>query len=468
MIDVVELFAGVGGFRLGLERNEGFNVLWGNQWEPSHKTQHAFNCYDKHFEDEGVHSNEDIAIAKYKIPKHDLLVGGFPCQDYSVARTLNGEAGIQGKKGVLFWQIIDIVKMNKPSFILLENVDRLLKSPSKQRGKDFAVMLASFRDLGYSVEWRIINAADYGMAQKRRRVFIFAYKNETQFGAKQTRYSPQELIHEKGFFASEFPLEGTSLKHSASDDTLPLDIVEVSDTFTANFRNSGIMRNGNFYTEEVIPKTVPSKTLGQVLREAKEYGQVIDESYYLDIDKVGKNGKTALEHFGYLKGSKKIERTSETGHVYTYSEGSMNFPDDLNSPGRTMLTSEGTKNRSTHVVKDLDTGRLRILTPIECEILNDFPPNWTSNMPERIRYFCMGNALVVGLIEKMGNKIKEIYMEETQLLSIKEHYEGEINKLVKQQETVTKRIGLLKQEMVEKGFTKPSKVEAEKKLEVRV
>ncbi|EJS52238.1 DNA (cytosine-5-)-methyltransferase [Bacillus cereus BAG1X1-3] len=456
MIKVVELFAGVGGFRLGLERNGGFKVIWGNQWEPAHKTQYAFNCYEERFKGRGVHSNEDISKAKYEIPNHDLLVGGFPCQDYSVARSLSGEAGIQGKKGVLFWEIMDIIKMNRPSFVLLENVDRLLKSPSKQRGRDFAVMLASFRDVGYCVEWRVINAADYGFAQKRRRIFIFAYKEDTQYakGQEEKGYSSQEIIHEKGFFASEFPVEGTSIKHPASSDILPLDIVEVSDTFTATFRNSGIMRNGEFYTEEVIPTKVPAKTLGQVLREAKEYGQVVDEKYYLNVDEVGKNGKTTLEHFEYLKGPKKIERTSGTGHVYTYSEGGMSFPDDLSSPGRTMLTSEATKNRSTHVVADLDTGRLRVLTPIECELLNDFPPNWTDTLQDRMRYFCMGNALVVGLIEKMGNKIKDIYNEETHLLANKEHYEEEIRNLTLQEEALSKRIGKLKKEMVKKGFSK--------------
>ncbi|MED3653990.1 DNA (cytosine-5-)-methyltransferase [Heyndrickxia sporothermodurans] len=419
MIDVIELFAGVGGFRVGLERQGDFNIVWGNQWEPSTKVQHAFDIYSKRFKDRGIHSNVDIAKVDEKkdIPKHDLLVGGFPCQDYSVARSLNGESGIQGKKGVLFWEIMRIVNHHKPKFVLLENVDRLLKSPSKQRGKDFAVMLASFRDAGYSVEWRVINAADYGFAQRRRRVFIFAYRNDTNYASRQLNSSLQESIHELGFFASEFPIEEVSLRHPASQDILPNDIVEVSDTFMANFRNAGIMRNGEFYTEEVIPRTIQPITLRDILTKAKDY-QIVDEKYYVDDDKVGRNGKTTLEHFTYLKGAKRIERTSSTGHVYTYSEGGMNFPDDLDSPGRTMLTSEATKNRSTHVVEDLDTGRLRVLTPVECELLNDFPPNWTEGLTDRVRYFCMGNALVVGLVEKMGKKISEIYSLEKELQNI--------------------------------------------------
>ncbi|SFE65083.1 DNA (cytosine-5)-methyltransferase 1 [Bacillus sp. OV194] len=412
MIDVVELFAGVGGFRLGLERNKDFNIVWGNQWEPSKKVQHAFDCYARRFEGRGVHSNEDIAIAKSTVPNHDLLVGGFPCQDYSVARSLAGESGIQGKKGVLFWEIIDIVKAKNPKFVLLENVDRLLKSPAKQRGRDFAIMLASFRDAGYSVEWRVINAADYGFAQKRRRVFIFAYRNVTRYARELQQFFGQEIIHDKGFFVSEFPIRGTSTKHPSSNDVLPLDIVEISEDFTATFRNSGIMMNGQYYTEEIIPDNIPAKTLGQVLEEAKKH-QVVEEKYYLNEQQVGKNGKTTLATFKYMKGPKRVDRTSNTGHVYTYSEGGMSFPDELSSPARTMLTSEGTKNRSTHVVRDPETNRLRMLTPVECELLNDFPANWTEGMPDKARYFCMGNALVVGLIEKMGSKIKKIYSQES-------------------------------------------------------
>jgi DNA (cytosine-5)-methyltransferase 1 len=426
MIDVVELFAGVGGFRVGLERNKVFNIVWGNQWEPSKKVQHAFDCYARRFEGKGIHSNRDIAEVKNTVPQHDLLVGGFPCQDYSVARSLSGESGIQGKKGVLFWEIMDIINMRKPTFILLENVDRLLKSPAKQRGRDFAIMLASFRDAGYYVEWRVINAADYGFAQKRRRVFIFAYKDNTNFAKRNKGYLPQEVIHEYGFFVSEFPVKGTSLKHNASTDELPKDIVEISNDFKATFRNSGLMRDGIYYTEEVIPDTVPAKTLGEILEEAKKH-QIVDEKYYLNEDEVGKNGKTTLQSFEYMKGAKSEKRKSINGHEYKYTEGKMNFPDELNIPARTMLTSEGSKNRSTHVVRDPDTNRLRILTPIECELLNDFPANWTRDMPDKARYFCMGNALVVGLVEKMGKKIKELYSDEVN--SIEAKYLNIINEI---------------------------------------
>ncbi|MGG2066942.1 DNA (cytosine-5-)-methyltransferase [Bacillus sp. S14(2024)] len=418
MMKVVELFAGVGGFRLGLEANEDFEVLWGNQWEPSTKAQHAYNCYATRFENKGIHVNEDIAKVWQDIPEHDLLVGGFPCQDYSVARTLSNEQGIQGKKGVLFWEIMNIVNNRKPRFVLLENVDRLLKSPAKQRGRDFSIMLASFRDAGYTVEWRVINAADYGFSQRRRRVFIFAYLNESHFASVQNGNESLEILYKNGFFAPIFNVHEAPLENKKRGEyTLPSDIVEVSDTFKAEYYNAGVMRNGQVYTEEVLPVTEDSATLGEVVQKAYENFGPADESYYLKMDKVNKKGRTEFEELQYLKGPKKEERVSKaTGHKYFYAEGGMAFPDDLEKPGRTMLTSEGTCNRSSHVIEDPYTRRLRYLTPVECELLNGFPMDWTNTgMPQRNRYFCMGNALVVGLVERMGKRILEINKEEEEM-----------------------------------------------------
>ncbi|TSI09743.1 DNA (cytosine-5-)-methyltransferase [Lysinibacillus sp. BW-2-10] len=399
-INVVELFAGVGGFRLGLERanKEVFKTIWANQWEPSRKTQDAFNCYANHF-DTGIdeYSNTDISTVPnehFANLEIDLLVGGFPCQDYSVARSLSGEKGLEGKKGVLFWEIKRVLENAKPKYVLLENVDRLLKSPSKQRGRDFAIMLATFRELNYVVEWRVINAAEYGAAQKRRRVFIFAYKEHTDFATRQFDFTPDEIVFKEGFFAKTFPVKPEPYKNRVGTVELPEDILQISNEFAYEFYTSGVMMGNKVYTshtevlrEEFIP-----------LREIILDDAQVDEKYYLS--------EAAVEKFAYLRGSKKIERTSASGHKYIFSEGGMSPTDELDGPGRTMLTSEGTVNRSTHIVEV--NGRKRFLTPLECERLNSFDDNWTAGMPDRMRYFCMGNALVVSLVTKMGQTIMEI------------------------------------------------------------
>jgi DNA (cytosine-5)-methyltransferase 1 len=169
----VELFAGVGGFRLGLEK-AGIETVASNQWEPGEKKQFASEVYVKRFGPEG-HMNFDIStIPGEDFPDHDILCGGPPCQSYSVARPLRKSDGLRGEKGVLFWDIHRIAKAKQPRFIFLENVDRMLSSPASQKGRDFAVILAALSDLGYRVEWRVVNAADYGFSQRRRRVFILA------------------------------------------------------------------------------------------------------------------------------------------------------------------------------------------------------------------------------------------------------------------------------------------------------
>ena len=396
-LNVVELFAGVGGFRIGLERAnpEFFKVVWGNQWEPSRKSQDAYDCYNKNFP--GNHSNEDIAKIDnnvFKNLKPDLVVGGFPCQDYSVARSLSGEKGLHGKKGVLFWEIARVLEVSNPKYVLLENVDRLLKSPSNQRGRDFAVMLATLRNLNYSVEWRMINAADYGMAQRRRRVFIFAYKNSTDFNDEQNKLDFFDIVFNNGFFAKPFPVKEEPYKKRVNQTTLPEDLVDISDNFSFEFHTAGIMKNGEIFTAHVDPILQKSKTLKDILVDE----DTVDEKFYLTKEQIAK--------FNYMRGPKKIERVSATGHKYTFSEGGMSLIDELHKPGRTMLTSEGTNNRSSHVI-EVD-GRKRFLTPVECERLNGFPDNWTEGMSDRMRYFCMGNALVIGLIEIMGNRIEAI------------------------------------------------------------
>jgi len=388
-IRIVELFAGVGGFRVGLERtSNSFKTVWSNQWEPGRKTQWAYDCYVKHFGDNKVHVNEDIALVKHQIPDHDLLVGGFPCQDYSVATT--NANGIKGKKGVLWWNINDILINKQPKFALFENVDRLLKSPTSQRGRDFGIILYCLHKAGYNVEWRVINAADYGFPQKRRRVFIFATRKEIFKNIFKSNL--EEIIMKNGFFKNSFQITNYFIKKSEYNLSKYKNLKQVSDSFQASFENSGAMINGKIMTARTESPKIEGVTLGDVLENRK-----IEEYFFV---------REKEEKMRITKSSKRILRLSKEGFTYMYSEGKMNFPDNLLSPGRTMLTSEGAINRSSHVVTDKKTRRLRFLTPIECERLNGFDDDWTNTgMSIRNRYFCMGNALVVPLIEIMGKEL---------------------------------------------------------------
>lgn len=400
---ICELFAGVGGFRLGFDRLEsGWKTTWFSQWEPGARTQWAHNCYVQHFGDSPdlnneFHTGEDIGtMDKQAIPDHTLLVGGFPCQDYSVAHTLSSSHGIEGKKGVLWWQIRDTIIAKKPPFCIFENVDRLLKSPAKQRGRDFGVILACLAKEGYSVEWRVVNAAQYGAAQRRRRTFIFAYRNDTIYGQKMTDISADMIIKNGGLMAKAFPIQNIG---QITETVIGGDIVDVSDNFAFAFETAGYMCKGRIYTAKVTEQEEEPITLGKILQTT------VDDKFYITNEKMPK--------WTYLKGAKKIPRKSADGHEYTFSEGPIAFPDPWDRPGRTMLTSESTINRSTHVVSDPGTGRLRLLTPVEAERLQGFDDEWTNTgMPDRMRYFCMGNALVVPMITRMGRVLDTIIAEE--------------------------------------------------------
>ena len=408
-IRVVELFAGVGGFRIGLEgASDVYDTVWNNQWEPSTVHQDASLVYKARFGSKG-HCNQDInTVATEEIPDHDLLVGGFPCQDYSVASTLSRSGGIEGKKGVLWWQIYRILDekgSKRPSYLFFENVDRLLGSPAKQRGRDFAIILASLADLGYTVEWRVINAAEYGMPQRRRRTYIVGYREGSPVAAKVRQLADWVLydgvmakafpFRAKGGTQSEFDIEGT--------------IKEVSDNFnkdgkTSPWGNAGIMCGRHVFSVDADPVYEgPTTTLGGIVVDER----FVPEEFFIPQDEVAR--------WEYEKGAKKIERTSKEGFKYVFSEGGMAFPDSLDKPSRTIITGEGgaAASRFKHVVLT-PSGRYRRLIPLELERLNMFPDNHTCHpdVTDGRRAFLMGNALVCGIVQQVGKSLYRFIYEQ--------------------------------------------------------
>lgn len=398
-IRVAEMFAGVGGFRIGLEGYGkpgdafymppagDFQTVWANQWEPpgTRAKQFAWECYERRF-GEGSCVNEDIELVldQYEagerdIPDFDLLVGGFPCQDYSVARPAADAKGIEGKKGVLWWSIERMLTLKKPKFVLLENVDRLLKSPTAQRGRDFAIVLACFAQLGYEVSWQVVNAADYGMPQRRRRVYIFARlaENGGNMGAIQ----------------NAFP---SSVKGEIRDFRIPEDPYDASSTFGGRgkspFLASGLMSGCRVLTNDYYPVY---KGVRRTIRDVMVHDSEVPEQFFLSAD--------SMDRWEYLKGAKKEPRTARNGYEYVYSEGPVAFPDDLDKPARTILTGEGGSgpSRTKHVVRG-DSDRLRRLVPDELDQLQCFPKGWTEGMSDGHRAFCMGNALVTEIPHRIG------------------------------------------------------------------
>lgn len=415
-IKIAELFAGVGGFRLGLEGYDSrehpefsmppagpFKTIWANQWEPpgTQARQFAARCYANRFGKNSV-VNEDInkvleqaEAGERVIPDVDMVVGGFPCQDYSVARPLNQARGIEGKKGVLWWDIYHFLEMKTPRFGLFENVDRLLKSPAAQRGRDFAIILSCLADLGYAVEWRVVNSAEYGYPQRRKRVYIFC-----ELTSEQIELSDRL---ENGVMAHAFPAIYAGEKTEL--DVLP-DPYENSASFgvgkkVSPFMSAGVMQGCKVLTCNFVENyTGPHRVLKDVLVPEDE----VPANFFIDSEK--------LDKWRYLKGSKREERTNKkTGFTYMYSEGSMSFPDSIDKPSRTILTGEGGTgaSRFKHVV-ECEDGRYRRLVPDELDQLQGFPRGWTNvGMTDGNRAFCMGNALVTGIPHRIGKAMTDYY-----------------------------------------------------------
>jgi DNA (cytosine-5)-methyltransferase 1 len=501
-LHVGEMFAGVGGFRLGLEgppskdweteflkfEETGFKVVWSNQWEPGSSKQWASKIYEERFGNEG-HSNDDIhSIAfnkvemaetiREQIPELDVLVGGFPCQDYSVARTVSGELGIKGEKGKLWIPIRNIIhhKRPRPKVVLLENVPRLLNSPANARGLNFAIILNDLISMGYEVEWRVINAAEYGMPQQRKRVFILAYRTpgstsrqisingEGRYGVPRKTHGPisqwvlgnsKNTRWEMGPLATAFPVVG---EFGGMHNLLP-SIEDFANCKQSPFGNVGYAwkyRYGGkspkkqeirFWSTKAKPdydseKMTIRKNI-MVLKSEADY----DESYEVD--------KAELKKWKYEKGEKRefrirkadlekypelaelyakckkskdqkvwnkhraeFEKILGAGGSYNYDEGAIAFPDSIDKPSRTVVTAEIGKSasRMRHLIKH-DDGTYRTLFPIETERLNMFPDNWTKmddekgkQIPDSKRGFMMGNALVVGIIQRLRKPIRELIL----------------------------------------------------------
>ena len=411
-IKVVDLFAGVGGFHLGLSRaSDQYEVVWANQYEPSRKNQFAYNIYKKNFPKTPI-SNEDIRkVDKNKIPEMDLLVAGFPCQDYSVATS--GAKGIEGQKGALWWEIHKVLLTKNPNYILLENVDRLLTSPgvNKQPGRDFGIILRTLSDLGYGVSWKMINAADYGYPQRRRRTFIFAFIKETKFFDSVSTILKEDDAKLRGFLKTMVPFSSTmSNELLDSIENVDLNIIKPLEEFSKNFslkkgfRKTGIMINGKVFMADYTPELREETTIGDLLISNNS-----EEGLYLSSEKI--------EKFKEQKRGFRTIKTSRTGHEYKYGMGSMQFPDSLDKPARTIVTSESTLSRMTHVVKDPGNNRLRVLSPVETERINTFPDGWTEleDTTSSNRYFTMGNALVVDLVKEIGKEMFKIIEKDSLL-----------------------------------------------------
>lgn len=424
---ILELFAGVGGFRHGFEQANSalaqptcprpFEVVWANQWEPSCKRQHAASVYEARWGHAPVNrSLFDVLDDPEEMSRIDalaptMLVGGFPCQDYSVANTR--AAGLAGAKGALWWAIhrllAERIDAGLPiESLVLENVDRLISSPTGVRGRDFAVILASLQGLGYGVAWQVVNSGDYGYAQRRKRVFIVAVHQCTPAWREWLSGSsaPDQWLVADSPLARAFPVKqaGRLLRCDVGCDAQLAEATYApSARGKSRFASAGVCIGGTAWTIATKAATVAdftpyvgrptAMTLGDVVAGTSD----VPQQFYLSDQEV--------ERWRVAKGSRSATRVKADGFAYVYSEGAMPFPDALDKPSRTIITSEGgtAAARTKHVVPGPD-GRLRRLTPDELDVLNGLPRGFTAvgGVSDVQRAFLMGNALVTGIVARIA------------------------------------------------------------------
>ncbi len=176
----IDLFAGLGGFRISLE-SLGAKCVYSNEWD---------NAAQKvYFENFGDMPEGDITkIDENKIPKHDILCAGFPCQAFSIS---GKQLGFEDSRGTLFFDVARIVKAKKPKIVFMENVKNFV---THDDGKTLAVVKATMEELGYAFNFKVLNAVDYGIPQKRERIYIVCFRNDLDI--EEFNYpKPIKLIH---------------------------------------------------------------------------------------------------------------------------------------------------------------------------------------------------------------------------------------------------------------------------------
>lgn len=279
-IRFIDLFAGIGGIRMGFEQN-GAKCVFGSEIDS--------DCQKTYYLNYGEWPRGDITqIKEDDVPEHDILTAGFPCQPFSIC---GRQKGFEDTRGTLFFDILRIIKKKQPKVVFLENVKHL---KHHNGGSTLKVILSSLQELGYKTSWKILNAKDFGTAQNRERIIIIGNK-EKEFDFSKMKHSPKivikDILQKDGLF--EFIDEGeyTLIKNPKEQE---------SGLIFAGYRNKKIRTNGTrentlhlsrvhkqpnrIYSSEGTHPTLPSQeTAGRffILHDGKVRKLTIDECFSL-------------------------------------------------------------------------------------------------------------------------------------------------------------------------------------------
>jgi len=353
-IKYIELFSGVGGFRLGIER------AFGNSSQGERLFECVFSCeidkycvqvYNRQFK-ERYEPTDITTVRAEELPDFDLLCGGFPCQAFSIA---GKRRGFQDTRGTLFFEIARILKVKRPQFVFLENVKGLL---NHNKGETFRVIIQALSELGYDVQWMVLNSKFFGVPQNRERVFII--------GSIRGTSRPEILPFEEG---AEFDIGGSA--------------THVARTITSQYYKQGQ------WEQYIMRKQFDVSGKGYKSQQDRVYhpnGIMCCLPNFNPVNKLNifdEKKPKVMVHRGVLR----------KGKFGNGLKKEMSFTLDQTC-GRDLTIKEGV--------------RIRRLTPIECERLQGFPDNWTDGVSDTQRYKMMGNAVTVNVIKAITEKLFNI------------------------------------------------------------
>jgi len=348
MITFIDLFSGIGGFRLGLKKSsERYRCVWSCDWD-----KHANRIYRYRFGEKNHYAGDIGQVDASSIPDHDVLCAGFPCQAFSFA---GRRKGFEDTRGTLFFDIARIAEAKKPALLLLENVKGLL---SVQKGYCFARILQTLDELGYWVEWQVLNSKYFGVPQSRERVFIIGHLR----GKRTKQVFPLGEAGEKSIGTQE-KVRGKRQQAIATQN-----LIEV----------------GNIFSKKAAD------------------GRVYDPA--------GLSPSLRGFSFGWSK-PKILERPL---HLVQYGKMHSQKPQRYDEVAHTVRQDLSRNIKKPHYPVLLPDMRIRRLTPTECERLQGFPDGWTAwglengrrvKISDSRRYRLLGNAVTVNVVEFLGRLI---------------------------------------------------------------
>jgi DNA (cytosine-5)-methyltransferase 1 len=362
------MFTGIGGFEVGLTNSNLTYEMVGF----SEVDKYAIQIYNKHFK--GIKNYGDAtAINETELPNFDLLVGGFPCQAFSMA---GKRKGFNDTRGTLFFDIARILSEKKPKYFILENVKGLL---SHDKGRTLQTIFGVLSDLGYEYQWEVLNSKNFGVPQNRERVYIVGHPR----GTSRPKIFP---------IGESKEISDTSRESKRSESS------QVSSTITSNYKR-GVYEMGEQYIVEN-----KLKQIGNIDTKGHNsiWGRVYDTqgiSATINAHGGGLGAKTGLYKVQVREATKKGYAVAEEGDSINLS-----VPNSNTRRGRVgkKIAQTIDTGMQQHTLQD---SQIRRLTPRECERLQGFPDDWTEGISDTQRYKCLGNAVTTNVITAIINKL---------------------------------------------------------------